>query len=89
MSQQMYSIILNCIYIILGISSVVMIFMVAFMMRGKGNGLSAISNSNLSLFENIKSYGIEKGMQKVCAIFTILMFVAIIAYPIVLKVGVK
>lgn len=89
MSQQMHTTVLYIIYGLLGASSFGMIFMGAFLMRSKGNGLSAISNNNLSLFENVKSYGVEKGMQKVCLVLTVLVFLSIIAYSIVLKVGVK
>lgn len=89
MNQTVYNILLNSIYGTMGISGFILIIFIAFSMHSKGNGLSAISNSNLSLFENVKSYGVEKGMQKVCAIFTVLMFVAIIGYLVVVKIGVK
>lgn len=89
MSQQMYTVLLYIIYGTLGVSSIGMIFMCAFLMRSKGNGLSAISNNNLSLFENVKSYGVEKRMQKVCFVLTTLVFISVIAYSIVLKVGIQ
>lgn len=73
----------------MGVSGFVLIIFIVFSMHSKGNGLSAISNSNLSLFENVKSYGVEKGMQRVCTIFTLLMYVAIIGYLVVVKIGTK
>lgn len=86
MEGNLLSVVLNIIYVVLGVVSIFSIIMIAFLMKGKGNGLSAISNNNLSLFENIKSYGIEKNMQKVCAVLTFMMFATIITYLVIMKV---
>ena len=87
MNATLYNILLYAIYGVMILCSIVLIFFVAFMMRSKGNGLSAISNSNLALFETTKSYGVEKGMQRVCTVCTLLMFCAVVGYLVVLKIG--
>lgn len=89
MSQSIYTILTNTIYGVMGVSGLVLIFFVSFMMQSKGNGLSAIANSNLSLFENVKSYGVEKKIQKICIFFTFLMFASIVGCLVIAKIGVK
>lgn len=71
--------------IIIWISSIGLCLFVGFFQTSKSNGMSTITGEGLQLFANRKLRGVDKRIQNIVIVLTIILLICVTVYPVILK----
>lgn len=70
---------------IIWVASIGLCLFVGFFQTSKSNGMSTITGEGLQLFANRKLRGVDKRVQNIVIVLTVILLVCVTVYPLVLK----